>query len=57
MSEIVNSWPWYDRGIFGAVLVGLLYAPYAISKQLTQISDQNQRIINLLAQIRDQRGR
>lgn len=57
MTEIVNSWPWYDRAIFGAVMVGLLYVSYVISKQLAHISGQNERIINLLAQIRDQGDR
>lgn len=37
MSEVVNSWPWYDRAIFGAAVTGLFYGPYIISKQLATV--------------------
>ena len=57
MTDIVNGWPWYDRAVVGAVLIGLIYTPYAISKQIAHISGQNERIINLLSQIRDQDDR
>ena len=37
MSAIIWSWPWYDRAIAGAFLVGVIYTPYIISKQLAHI--------------------
>ena len=57
MNEIIMSWPWFDRAIAGVVLTAIIYSPWAIGRVLERIYAQNERIINLLAQIRDQRER
>jgi hypothetical protein len=38
MTEIISTWPWYDRLVIFAVIFALLYAPYSLSKQLSAIT-------------------
>lgn len=52
MTEIVMSWPWYDRAIFGVIVAGVAFAPWQLSKQLGHLYTQNERIIGLLIDIK-----
>lgn len=51
MAEFINDIHWAQKLIFGAVTAMIIFGPYAIMKSIDRVVDQNERIINLLAQI------
>lgn len=52
MLDLIQSWPWVDRFIIGALAATVGFAPWAIARELARIRDQNERIINLLVDIK-----
>ncbi len=56
MSEIVQSWPWFDRLIFGG-LIAMLFMTAAIVAKISEKLDRIIRLLEIGNDINDQRRR